>query len=106
MPKQSNPQADAVAHRAKVAADQVREFYDREANQKPTPTQLENDMAAVGAPVAELEDHGAEPEEVGVQRVLDARNPANNPYNTRELDAGRAPSPQVPRDTKAAKTDK
>lgn len=83
--------AEGVAHRERVKNEQVDEYYKRDAENRPTPTQAENDLAKVGNPPQELEPHGAESDEEGVRRVLESRIPANNPYNVRDLSAQEQP---------------
>ena len=82
-------QQAAVDHRESVKQQQVDEFYAREASAQPTPTQRENDLAKVGAlNIDEKEDDGSEWQSDFDQRVMTARLSANNPYDTRAIEAG------------------
>jgi hypothetical protein len=82
-------QQAAVDHRESVKQQQVDEFYAREAAAQPTPTQRENDLAKVGAlDIDNKEDDGSEWQSDFDQRVMTARLSANNPYDTRAIEAG------------------
>jgi hypothetical protein len=79
-----HPAKAGVDEREAVRAAQVEEFYAREANAKPTPTQAENDLAKVGAlNIDEKEDDGSEWESDAQQRVMEER--VNNPYVTSDM---------------------
>src|SRR4051812_1829628 len=87
MAKSDNPAAAGVEHREKVKNEQVAEFYERQANLRPTPSQAENDLARVGAlDLDEKEHDGSEDDFEGQRRVMEGK--LNNPYETRGLEAG------------------
>src|SRR4051812_45029878 len=92
MAKSDNPAAAGVEHREKVKNEQVAEFYERQANLRPTPSQLENDLARVGAPPDALEDDGSEWEADAQRRVMEGK--LDNPYETRDLEAGGGDAPR------------
>lgn len=68
----------------------------RMSSSQPTPTQEENDLAKLGVPLPEKEDHGGENEEEVVDRVMKSKTRGFT-YETRE---GR---PAAPRKNKVAK---
>lgn len=89
--KDDNSAKAAVDARTKAKDEQVAEYYEREANIKPTPTQAENDAAKVGAlDVDEKEDDGSEWDDEHQRRVMEGRLPGGSPYDTRALEAGEA----------------
>lgn len=96
MARDDNPAVRDVEARAKAKEDQVADYYARQEGLQPTPTQAEIDRAKVGAmSVEELdskEDDGSEWETDGVRRVMEAKLPGNNPYETRAVDSGDAPA--------------
>jgi hypothetical protein len=57
---------------------------------KPTPTQHENDMAMLGAPVFEKEDDGSGPDP-NIAKTAEAEKPGT--YQTRTAQAGRPAAP-------------
>ena|SRR5215207_3211465 len=83
---------EGVEHRRRVQQEQVADFYARQEGLQPTPTQEENDRAKVGAMTLEeldnKEDDGSEWQDEGTARVMTAKLPGNNPYETRDIDAG------------------
>jgi hypothetical protein len=82
-----NPAVAGVAHRESVKQSQVDEFYERQANLQPTPTQAEIDLARVGAQdIDQKEDDGSEWQDEGTNRVLTAKLAGNNPYDVRSED--------------------
>src|SRR5215207_1188682 len=89
---------EGVEHRRRVQQEQVADFYARMEGLQPTPTQEENDRAKVGAlSLEELdnkEDDGSEWQDEGTRRVLEAKLPGNNPYETRDVDAGGGDAPR------------
>lgn len=91
----------AVEARAAAKEEQVADYYARQEGLQPTPTQAENDRAKVGAMTLDeldnKEDDGSEWEEDGVRRVMEARLPGNNPYDTRAIDAGTDGAAAAPR---------
>jgi hypothetical protein len=90
MARNDHPAAAAVQAREEVKNRQVAEFYEREANLQPTPTQAEIDLARVGAlNHDDKEDDGSEWEADAQARVMQA-NLAGGPYSTRSLEAGPA----------------
>lgn len=60
---------------------------------KPTPTQEENDLAALGAPVFEKEDDGSGPDPNLTPRHLEGGRPST--YQTRQAQAGRPTPPRT-----------
>jgi len=101
-----NPAAAGVAHRESVRQAQVDEFYDRQANLQPTPTQAENDLARVGAlDIDEKEDDGSEWQDEGTNRVLTSKLPGNNPYDTRNEDTSEGSSSTPRRGRRKASSD-
>jgi len=77
---------------ARLAAKekQVAEYYERKANEQPTPTQRECDLARLGAlNIDEKEDDGSEWEDEMHQRVMLGN--LNNPYVTREMEGEERP---------------
>src|SRR5215207_1745590 len=89
--------AEGVQRRAEAKQASVDDYYARQEGLQPTPTQEENDRAKVGAMTLEeldnKEDDGSEWQDEGTRRVMEAKLPGNNPYETRELDAGAADAP-------------
>lgn len=79
--------AKDVDDRAKVAAAGNKEAMRLQNESQPTPTQRENDLAKVGAlDHDDKEPDGSEPEGHAIRRVMEARIPGNNPYETRAED--------------------
>lgn len=76
---------DRLAARDAMNAD----YMERMAQCKPTPTQRECDLFRVGAMTIddEKEDDGSEWEIDHQRRILSARLPGENPYDTRQLTA-------------------
>lgn len=71
------------------ARDQLNaEYFERSEGVKPSPTQRECDLLKLGVPLDEREPSGAEPEHEAVRRVMEARLPHNNPYESRAIGAG------------------
>lgn len=89
-----HPAVKGVDQRLSAKDQSVKEYYERQENLQPTPTQRENDLARVGAlDIDDKEDDGSEWEDEAHQRVMTAKLPGNNPYDTRDLaapEAGRA----------------
>lgn len=85
-----NPQVEGVRARAAARDASVEDFYARQEGLQPTPTQEENDLAKVGALDIDAEkvDDGSDYEEEHVRRIMEARIPGNNPYETREFQPG------------------
>jgi hypothetical protein len=93
MARNDHPAAAAVQAREEVKNRQVAEYYEREANLQPTPTQAENDLARVGAlNHDDKEDDGSEWEADAQARVMQA-NLSGGPYSTRRLRLARLASP-------------
>lgn len=67
------------------------EYFSATDNVKPSPTQRECDLLKLGIPLDEREPSGAEPEHEWHQRIMEARLPHNNPYETRALGEGEQP---------------
>ena len=92
MARNDNPALAAVEHRNRVKDEQVADYYARLDGLQPTPTQAENDRAKVGHQTVDdlddKEDDGSEWQDEGTTRVLTAKLPGNNPYETRDLEAG------------------
>jgi hypothetical protein len=74
-----------VDERLAVRDQIVADYYERSAAAKPTPTQRECDLIRTGAMTVddEKEDDGSGPEGDHVRRILEAKVPGNNPYETR-----------------------
>jgi hypothetical protein len=88
MAKKDDPAVKGVDAREQAKSDSVADYYARQEGLQPTPTQRENDLAKVGAlDIDDKEDDGSEWEDEAQARVMAARLPANNPYDTRELSA-------------------
>src|SRR5215211_3038560 len=87
MAKDDNLALKAHEARRKAKEDSVADFYARQENLQPKPTQEENDLAKLGqlANDDEKEDDGSEWQEDADARVMTARLPSGNPYQTREL---------------------
>src|SRR5215207_2574279 len=84
----SEAAAAGVAEREAAKQSSVDEYYEREANSQPTPTQEENDLAKVGAlGLDDKEPDGSEPEEVAQRRAMESRLPGSQPYANRALGA-------------------
>jgi hypothetical protein len=80
------------------ASDKSREQFLERMKGKPTPTQEENDMAVLGAPVFEKEDDGSGPDP-NMTRSVEAGKPGV--YQTRQAQPQArpaAPRPNVPRE--------
>lgn len=69
------------------ASEKSREQFQERMKGKPTPTQEENDMAVLGAPVFEKEDDGSGPD------------PNNNMHQQRNVEAGKPGSYQTRQST-------
>jgi len=80
----------ALAEDKKVA-DKSRAEYGARAAGQPTPTQEENDLAALGANILEHDDDGSGPDPNNFNRSLEADKPASGSpgrYQTRAAHAG------------------
>jgi len=90
--------AEGVEQRRRAQQEQVADFYARQDGLQPTPTQDENDRAKVGAmsldDLDNKEDDGSEWQDEGTTRVMTARLPGNNPYETRDIDSGENVEPR------------
>jgi hypothetical protein len=74
----------------KEARAKQHEHHDKLAKGKPTPTQDENDMAALGAPVREKDDDGSGPDpnvEADKKRAEEAK--AAHEKRRKEIEAGK-----------------
>jgi hypothetical protein len=86
------------AARKQLAADREvseksrQEFAERTKG-KPTPTQEENDLAVLGAPVFEKEDDGSGPDPNNPTRHVEAR-PGGGAYQTRQTQSRPATPPR------------
>jgi hypothetical protein len=96
MADEKHPALRGVEERERVAREQVDLYYKQDAQNRPTPSQAENDAAKVGQPAEQLEPDGSPPEAETVDRILTARSPNNQPYDTRALEAGE-PGAEQPR---------
>lgn len=96
MADEKHPALRGVEERERVAREQVDAYYKQDAANRPTPSQAESDAARVGQPAEQLEPDGSPPEAETVERILTARSPNNQPYDTRALEAGE-PSAEQPR---------
>ena len=76
--------AKGVKARSEVKDKQVKEYYERDAKNVPTPTQAENDLAKVGVHVEHEQAKGTETDEEYQRRAMEGRLPGSNPYDTRE----------------------
>src|SRR5215207_492852 len=86
MPRNQNPAAAGVAEREAAKQASVDEYYEREANSQPTPTQEENDLAKVGALDIDQKEHdGSESEEEALRRTMESRLPGSQPYANRAM---------------------
>jgi hypothetical protein len=76
----------------------VAEQAERHERARPTPTQAENDAAALGILIEEKEDDGGEDEAEVLQRQMQARVGQPMGYQTRNVEAGpgKAPPPKAP----------
>lgn len=83
-----DPREKGVDEREKAKQDSVDEYYAREAEAQPTPTQKENDLAKVGVDVAKKEDDGSEKEVDAQRRVMEAK--LDNPYATRVVEPAKS----------------
>lgn len=85
---------------SKEARDRTREAQEAAENVKPTPTQEENDLAALGAPVMEKEPDGS-PEQAST--IIPDPDAPSRPASTetRQIE-GRRPSQQQGYQTRAA----
>lgn len=88
MADEKHPALRGVEDRERVTREQVDAYYAQDAQNRPTPTQAEVDAAKVGQAPDELEPDGSPPEAETVHRILTARSPNNQPYDTRALEAG------------------
>jgi hypothetical protein len=75
------------------ASERSREEFAEKTKGKPTPTQEENDLAMLGAPVFEKEDDGSGPDPNITPRHMEHRPAAT--YQTRQATAA-PPRPGVP----------
>lgn len=87
--------AERLVDDALDARDQVNEEAERLSSAvKPTPTQRECDLMRLGVAVDEKEPSGAPPDAEHQRRVMEARLPGNNPYETRGGGGGTAEQPK------------
>jgi len=93
-----HPALRGVDAREAAKNTQVEEYYAAQEGLQPTPTQRENDLAKVGAhDLDNKEDDGSEWEDDAHTRVMTARLPQNNPYDTRQIDASAEREGSAPR---------
>ena|SRR5215207_1937193 len=92
MAKNDDPRASEVRARLDARNKSVEEYYASLEGLQPTPTQEENDLAKVGLldSDAEKQDDGSEWQDDHTRRIMSARIPGENPYDTRALEAGSA----------------
>lgn len=113
MPEQTQSQTNEAAKRSleqsQAAAEKTRTDQEAAARGKPTPTQQENDLAALGAHVVDKEPDGSPEQPAGApnvhghapqsqeQRTQEAAKPGGQAgtYQTRTMTA-RPPSPSKP----------
>src|SRR5262245_45069518 len=79
------------------AADRSRADYEERMKGKPTPTQEENDLAALGSPVFEKEDDGSGPDPANAPQTRHLEGGRAAPYQTRQATARPAQPPRPPR---------
>lgn len=74
-----------VEARAAAQEKQATEYYERMVDCQPTPTQRENDLFRMGIHEAaeDKEDDGSEYQDDHTRRILEAKLPGMNPYETR-----------------------
>jgi len=77
------------------ASEKSREQFLERMKGKPTPTQEENDLAVLGAPVFEKEDDGSGPDPNINPRQVEAGRPGQ--YQTRQATAAARPVTPPPR---------
>ena len=77
--------AKGVKVRNEVKDKQVKEYYERDAKNVPTPTQAENDLAKVGVYVEHEQAKGVESDEDYRRRAMEGKLPGGNPYDTRDV---------------------
>jgi len=78
-----NEAAKKALAESREASDKTRaEAQEKLSKGKPTPTQEENDLAALGAHVADKEDDGSGPDP-HVTRQVEAKKPGGGGYQTR-----------------------
>lgn len=80
---------------AEAKAKSVEEAYAHQG--KPTPTQEENDLAALGVPFEEHEDDGSGPEsefKITRTRQSEAGKPSGGSYTTRSAESKPTPTPK------------
>jgi hypothetical protein len=95
MAEGEHPQTEAARKQLAVdreALEKSRQQYGERMKGKPTPTQEENDLAMLGAPVFEKEDDGSGPDPN--VRSMEAGKPAAG-YQTRQAQARPAPPPRT-----------
>ena len=90
MAKSDDPRVDEVRARMAARDKSVEDFYAQQEGLRPTPTQEENDLAKVGAmtPDDPKEDDGSDWEIDHQRKIMEARVPGNNPYDTRAFESG------------------
>lgn len=106
-PQQQRRPEDADKQRVldestRATDERVAEQAERHERARPTPTQAENDAAALGIVVDEKEDDGGEDEAEVLQRRMQARVGEPMGYQTRAVEAGKAP-PKAPAPPKEPK---
>lgn len=93
-PGASLDQARKLLEESHHAREKVAAAVAERAKGRPTPTQEENDLAALGAHVLKHDDDGSGPDPDVVARHMEAGSGAA-PYQTRQAAAGR-PAPPKP----------
>jgi hypothetical protein len=76
--------------------DRSRQEYTERMKGKPTPTQEENDIAALGGHIMEKEDDGSGPDPYVTRSMEKKPAPASASYETRTVSPRPAPAPKSP----------
>lgn len=86
----------ALEESTKAKEQLVKEQAERHERARPTPTQAENDAAALGIVIDEKEDDGGEDEQEVLQRQMQARVGTPAGYQTRAAQPAQAKAPPPP----------
>ena len=90
-PPENEAAAKLLAEERKATEKSRQDFLDRMKG-KPTPTQEENDLAALGAHFHEHEPDGADPDPYAAKQS-EPRKPAAGGYSTRQVTPKPSPHP-------------
>ena len=83
-------EAEATLADERKLTEQSRAEYEERMKGKPTPTQEENDLAALGAHIREHEADGSPPDLHGRTKQAEPKTPSSGSYQTRQSEPRQA----------------